>query len=305
MAAKKTAAPVPANKNTANAADLLGQLGALLPPAKPKATGKQKWEVVLSGDDAVKFNRWIEAKMVSEVTTSRLENSKDDFTELAMDVIAKSMWKSKTRPSNPVFIVRTDDKNDSQCVFLFTDKFKIRFPEMPEDVVPRNFLIGIFVGLGLEEGDAARLVDNELDLNPVVGIRSLTELLQGRYGEKRQWVEASDEEKAVGQKLMAYLTAVPDETGEATVPALTPQERALVIERDSGIKVKADFYARVCSYCHSVEQLKAIFKVLIPVAYPAHQKFGMNDTPESRTNRLVSAAADIIGVGVTEESDED
>lgn len=301
----KTTKSATGNK-VATAADLLNQLGALAPTAKPKAGGKQKWEIVLTGDDAEKFNRWISAKMVSEVTDARLENSKDDFGEFAMDVIAKQLWKSKVRPTNPTFIVKSGTATDSTLVYLFTDKFKYRFGEMPADVVPRNFFVDIFVGLGLEKGDSERLVDNELDFSPVMGIRPLTELTQGRYGEKRQWMDATAEEQEAGRKLMSYLTAQPDANGNCEVEALTPEDRAIILKRDPGIRVKADFYARVCSYCHSVEQLKAIFKVIIPIAYPAHPKFGINDSPELRTKRLVNAAADIIGVGVVanEETEE-
>jgi hypothetical protein len=291
-----------ANKAAASAADLLSQLNDLTPTTtKPKASGKQKWELVLVGEDAVKLERWVKAKMVSDLTEARLENAKDEFSEYALDVIAKAMWKSKTRPANPVFICKVGNTPDFQAVFLFTDKFKYRFPEIPDDVVPRNHLIQTLVDLGLEEGDAARLVDTELDLKPVVGIRPLSELLQGRYGEKRAWIEATAEEQEAGRKLMAFLTAQPDNDGQCTVEALTVEERGLVIKRDPGIKVKADFYARVCSYCHSVEQLKAIFKVIVPIAYPTHQKFGINDSPETLAKRLVNAAADIIGVSVVQE----
>ena len=82
---------------------------------------------------------------------------------------------------------------------------------------------------------------------------------------------------------------------------LTPEERALAIKREAGIKVKAGFHGRVCNYCHSAAQLKKIFTVIVPIAYPAHQKFGIADAPEVRARRLVEAAGDIIGVTVVEE----
>lgn len=114
----------------------------------------------------------------------------------------------------------------------------------------------------------------------------------------RSWIDLA--EKEAGRKLLAYLTAQADEDGTCTVEALTPEERALVVKRDPGIKVKAGFYQRVCSYVRSADQLKAVFQVIVPIAYPAHHKYAINDTPEERAGRLVKAAADIIGVGLVE-----
>jgi hypothetical protein len=304
MAAKKPAAPA----STASAADLLNELSDLVPKTeKPKAGAKQKWEVVLTGYQAEVFGRWISAKNVSEVVDTRLENSKEELCEFALGVVAEAMFKSKTRPINPTLVVKKagSQQVDSQAVYLFSDKFKYRFPEVPDGVKARDFFVQTFEGLGLTKGDAEKLVDQELDLNPVVGLRPLTELTQGKYGEKRQYIESTAEEKEAGRKLMLFLTGKPDENGQCTVEALTPQERALIIKRDPGIKVKAGFYGRVCNYAHSVDQLKAIFKVIVPIAYPAHQKFGLNDTPEVRAKRLIDATADIIGVAVVDDKDSD
>lgn len=294
-----------ANANAASAADLLNELTDLVPAKeKPKAGGKERWEVVLTGPQADTFSRWIEAKMVNEVVETRMDNSKEELCEFALSIVADAFWKAKNRPTNPTLVIRRAGTTtvDSQAVYLFTDKFKYRFPDVPDGVKPRDHFVTVFVGLGLEQKDAEKLVDQELDFNPVVGLRPLTELTQGRYGEKRQYIEATAEEKEAGRKLMLFLTSKPDENGEATVQALTPEERSLIIKRDTGIKVKAGFYGRVCNYCHSVEQLKAVFKVVIPIAYPAHQKFGINDSPENRAKRLVNAAADVIGVSVVDES---
>ena len=306
MAKSKAAAA--ANTNTASAADLLNELADLVPAkAAPKAGAKQTWELVLTGHEAEVFERWIAAKNVSEVVDTRLENSKDELGEFALAKIAEQMWKSKTRPLNPTLIVRKAGSpvTDSKAVYLFTDKFKYRFPEVPDGVKARDFFVETFVGLGIEQGDAEKLVDQELDLNPVVGLRPLTELTQGRYGEKRTYIEATAEEKEAGRKLMTFLTGKPDEDGNVTVPALTPAERGMIVKRDPGIKVKAGFYGRVCNYAHSADQLLAIFKVIVPIAYPAHQKFAVADSPENRAKRMIEAAADIIGVAVVDDGKDD
>ena len=309
MAKAKSAAPAPVN-NSASAADLLAELSDLVPTKeKPKAGAKQRWEVVVTGAQAEMFSRWITAKSVSEVVDARLENTKDELCEFALNIVAEALWKTKTRPLNPTLTLKTGPAGttlDSTAVYLFQDKFKYRFPDVPDGIKARDHFVEVFRDMGLEMSDATKLVDQELDLNPVVGIRPLTELTSGRYGEKRQYIEATAEEKEAGRKLMKFLTSPADEDGNCTVAALTPAERQLIIKRDSGIKVKAGFIGRVCNYCHSVDQLKAVFKVIVPIAYPAHQKFAINDTPERRAVRLKDAAADIIGVKIEDgKGDED
>lgn len=299
----KSKAPV---SNAASAADLLGQLSDLAPATeKPKAGAKQRWIVELQAGEQELLNRWITAKSVSEVIDARLENSKDDLAEYAMNLVAEALWKTKTKPLNPTLTIKKAGGVDSQAVFLFSDKFKYRFPDVPDGVKPRDHFIKVFVDLGIGLGEATKLVDQELDLNPVVGIRPLTELTQGHYGEKRQFFEATAEEKEAGRKLMAFLVAQATPGENVEVEPLTPAERALIIKRDPGIKVKSGFLGRICNYAHSVDQLKAIFKVIVPIAYPAHQKFAINDTPESRANRLKDAVGDIIGVKFETKADKD
>lgn len=297
----------PANSHTASAVDLLNQLNDLVPTKqKPKAGAKSVWEVPLDGAQAEILRRWVSAKNVSEFINARLENSKEELCEFALNMVADSLFKTKNRPLNPNFIVRNEQGQlDSKAVYLFTDKFKYRFPEVPDGVNARDHFVDVFVNLGIEETDAENLVDNELDLNPITGFVSLTELTQGKYGEGRQFIESSDAEKSAGKKLLQFLTAKANADGNVVVESLTPEEKGLVIRRESGIKVKAGFYSRVCTYVHSVEQLKAVFKVIIPIAYPSHQKFGVNDPPTVRSQRLISAAAEIIGVEVSSEEKED
>lgn len=289
--------------NTGAAAGVLGQLAALAPTtAKPKAAGKQKWELPLSDEAKADARRWIDAKVVLEPVEKRVENAKNDFNEYALREMATRLFNNKSKPSNPLVVLYKDDGKtvDSQFQFMMTDKFKYRFPNVPEDVEPRDHFIQVFQTVGLHPNDAENLVDNELDFNPVVGIRSLTELLEGHYGEGREWVDSTQEEKTAGQKLAALLMW--DGQGDAPA-ALTPEEKALVVQRSPGIQVKAGFYDRVATYCQSVDQLLGIFKVIQPIVYPAYAKFAINDSETDKTRRKIEAAADILGTATTDSDD--
>lgn len=170
-------------RNTGAAADVLSQLSALAPAkAPPKKSGKDRWELPLDADAQAHFRRWSEAKAVSEPVIERLENSKAELNEYCLNYMAGLIFKNKSKPSNPDLRLLKNGQPDHQAIFMMTDKFKYRFPDVPEGVQPRDHFIKVFTDLGLHPNDAERLVDTELDFTPIVGLRSLTELLEGWAG---------------------------------------------------------------------------------------------------------------------------
>jgi len=305
MATKKPAKSAAPAVNVNAAANILDELADLVPAAKPVAKGKQKWELPLDPGAQTSFTRWISAKTVAEPVLKRLENSKDELNEYCLRDMATRLFNSKSKPSNPELKTRNDaGEVDHQAVFLMTDKFKYRFPEVPEGVSAKGHFVKVFTDLGLHPNDAERLVDNEVVFTPITGIRKLNEMLQGRFGEGREFIPATAEEQTAVRKLVAYIRAVgnPGETVE--VEPLTPAEKALVMERDNGITVKSGFYDRVGTYVQSVDQLMVVFKVIQPIVYPAYPKFALSDTAVNQTQRKIAAAADILGT-VADDGDDD
>jgi len=303
MATAKSKPTTGGRKNAGAAADLLGQLAALVPTtAKPKPGKVTKWELPLTPEAEADALRWVNAKSVQEPVDKRVENAKNEFIEYALDYMAGKLFENETRPSNPLVVLKKNDGKtvDHQFQVQMTDRFKYRFPEVPEGVDPRDHFIGIFTNVGLHPTEAEKLVDGELDFNPITGLRSLTELLEGRYGEGREWIDSTAEEKAAGGKFAALLMW--DGTVDAPA-AMTPEEKLLVIQRSPGMTVKAGFYDRVATYCQSKEQLLGVFKVIQPVIFPGYAKFAINDTETDKTRRKIEAAADILGT-VTAESDD-
>lgn len=291
------------NKNAGAAAGVLGALAALVPTtAKPKAGKPTKWEMELTPEARADAERWINGKTVLEPVEKRVENAKNDFIEYALDVMADKLFTNKTKASNPLVILKKEDGKtvDHQFQVTMTDKFKYRFPDVPEGVDPREHFIEVFQNVGLHPNDAEKLVDNELDFNPITGFRTLTELLEGRYGEGREWIDSSAEDKVAGGKFAALLMW--DGNGDAP-EALTPEEKMLVIQRSPGLTVKAGFYDRVATYCQSKDQLLGVFKVIQPIIYPAYAKFAVNDTETDKTRRKIEAAADILGTATADSDD--
>ena len=282
-------------KNAGAAADVLGKLSALVPTkAKPKAGQVEKPVMVLTAEAEVDAQRWVAAKTVVDYAEKRVENSKSDFCEYATRYMAEKLFANKNKTSNPLIILKKADGKtvDHQFQYTMTDKFKYRFPEVPEGIDPRDHFISVFTDIGLHPSEAEKLVDNELDFNPITGTKTLTELMEGSYGGGREWIESTEEEKIAGNKYAALLMW---SAGEEVPEPLTMEEKALVIERSPGMQVRAGFYGRVSSYCQNVDQLMGVFKFIQPIAFPVYAKFAMNDTMTEKTKRVIEAAADILG----------
>jgi hypothetical protein len=290
-------------KNAGAASNILGQLAALVPvDTKPKSK-QNKWEMNLTPEARSDAERFVNGKAVLEPVEKRVENSKNDFIEYALDVMAEKLMTNKSKASNPLVVLYKEDGKtvDHQFQVNMTDRFKYRFPEVPDGVEARDHFVEVFQTIGLTSKNAQDLVDNELDFNPITGFYTLTELLEGSYAEGREWIESSEEKKEAGRKFAALLLW--DGTGKSPKP-LTIEEKSLVIKRSPGMTVKSGFYDRVATYCRNKDELLGVFKVIQPVIYPAYVKFAVNDTETDKTRRKIEAAADILGTVTTNEDAE-
>lgn len=280
-------------RKKAAAADILGQIAAMVPTTKaPKSAKPDKWELPLTQEAQEYAERWICAKTLHGPVEARMNQAKEDFSAYATRVMAENLFKNKTKPSNPLVILKHEGKTDHQFQFTMTDKFKYRFPEVPEGVDPRDHFIDLFKNIGLHATEAEKLVDNELDFMPITSLKTLTELIDGWYGEKREWIESNEQSKSAGQKLAALIMW---QEGQPAPEPLSIEEKALVVKREAGMTVKSGFYNRVATYCTTVDQLMGIFSIIQPIAYPAYAKFAINDSEADKMNRMVDAAADILG----------
>ena len=292
--AKKATKSVSVSKSstTESVASVLESLVASLPAITPMVKGKApNWKIHLDEEAQEVFTRWISAKIVAEPVMQRLENSKDILNEICLQEFCTKYFESRSRPSNPQLETEKNNTVDHTASWLFTDKFKVKLPEVTEGLDAKSVYISAFTDSGLHPHDAESLVNNELILNPVIGVRPITDLLTGHYGSGREFVPATEIEKSAGKKLAMFLTA----SGKTTIEGLTDDEKIALIHRDSGVTLRDGFLERVCAYAKSVDQLIAIFNLIKPVSYPAYPKFAVGDNPVEQSNRKIAAAADILG----------
>lgn len=261
-------------------------------------SGKEKWKLPLDENSKELAVKWVSAKTVLDVISSRVETAKDHFCSYALEKITEKIYSQGCHPGNPEVLVPGEDgKTDHKFIMVMQDKFKIEVPkEFPEGVNQTEYLKdhykSLLVETGLSSANANDLVEEEMEIFPVTGIRSISELLDGHYGEKRVWVDSTEEEKAAGQRLAALLVW----DGSDPIPEpLTSEDKTLIVRRDTAVTMRSGFYTRVSSYCSSSEQLAGVFSLIKPILFPSYSKFAIEDSETDRVKRKISAAADILG----------
>lgn len=283
---------VKSSKAVQTATNVLENLMENLPKATPTQKGSvAKWRLDFSPKEEAAFARWIEAKTVSEPVMQRLEHTKDTLNEICLKKFAEKYFEQKNKPSNPQLVSKKNDQDDHIATWIFTDKFKFKFPEIPDGHDAKAVYIGALVEAGLSQTDAEKLIHQELILNPVIGIKPLNDLLNGHFGSGREFVPATDIEKSAGKKIAAFLSG----KNTSSLELLTDDEKIAAIQRDSGVTVRPGFLERVCGYAQSVSDLMIIFRHICPVVYPSYAKFAINDTPVAQGDRKIQAAAEILG----------
>jgi hypothetical protein len=251
------------------------------------------------------FKRFAGAFALSEVIEARLEQEKGSLSEGVFEIWVEKLWKTKSPPPNPYITADKDGVPDVQSIFQVQERFCLDLPEVPEDKELEQVLIEkfteLFVATDMDQADAEasafRFVNNELDLNPKTTI-DLSKLVFGHYegeGKNRTFVEASENEQALAAKVLGLLGCRTKEELMEMEP-ITEEESKQLIEQKLNVTVKKGFLQRVCTYVHSIDQLKAIFLVIKPVKFPSKTKFGVNDTPEAKNTRLLDEAKSILGV---------
>ena len=284
-------------KKNAGVTDILKSI-ASVGTAKPKAATSTKWEMELDNSSLESAKQWVSAKTLFDLVETRLNNSKSELMEYSLGVMAKKLFDNKSQPSNPIVYIRDDNgKVDHQFQIVMADNLKF-VNNLPKDIDPHEHYVNLLTSVGLTVANAERLVEEELDFDPAVGVKTLTELLQGKYIEGREYVESTQLEKQAGAKLAAFLQY---SEGDDAPEAMTDEEKAAAVQHTSGMVIKAGFYDRLATYCRNVDEVMGVFSIFKPVIYANYAKFCVNGTAADKVGRLATVAEEIIGNLIVDE----
>jgi hypothetical protein len=274
-AVRDNAASAPAAK--ANPADLLKALAGKKAVTKSSPASKGRPEVNLTPEAEKTMRAFAPAKTLFDHFEAHLDNLKAEVKELVFPLYVKSMWVQKSQPANPAIKVarESDGKPDIETTYIVQEKYKVN-ADSPEAAKT------LLKDLGVPAADAIRLVDNEIDFDPMSTLRPFNELVKG-HKEGEGWVEATEAEKSVATKLLEFVMALPD------------AERDLILRNEPNVVVKSGFLERVAGYAQTEAQLAAIFQIVAPVAYARGGKFAISDSLDEKNTRLLQEAAKILG----------
>ena len=234
------------------------------------------------------MRRWVVANVVAKEFSSHEKNVIEEAKSHCLDEYIDSVWALKGHPKNPKFVLNKNGSPDMQGNFQVQSRFSFNIPQHGDDQTTEDALIIKLVEAGWTEEDATALVKEELQLDDEVGIRNFNDLMTG-HKEATTWVDASDQEQELGQRLMDYIVS----------DAFTDEERQVILSSKDKCKVRdgEGFLHRIAHRAKTKQQLEAFLKHFVtPVHFPSHAKFAINDTSEARNRRMVNEAAGILGV---------
>ena len=264
-------------------------LANLTKTAKKAEKIKADRPAVAVPDEAIDaFERFAYADAIMGVATSRKEAESEVIKEVMLQEFSKTLFENGSMPDNPLLQKNdADNKPDISGIFQVQQRYKINIPNHVDgnDNIENRFLNAL-TNAGIDKDKAKKLIDGEIDARPIVMLRSFSELVEGHY-ESKTFVEASDKEKEIGEKLLQFVL------DNSSTP-LTEDERAIAVRQQDKIKVKDGFLQRLRQYCSSLDEVNAVLKVITPVHYVSHVKVGKSDTPEQLNQRLATEAYNLF-----------
>jgi len=221
------------------------------------------------------FVRLVPALRILKIAEARKEIEEGIISDEMMGIYSDILFNQGSRPVNPRLQVKlADGRPDMSGLFQVQEKWKLQYEKGDSPAAVR--LAAALCKAGFAQVMADTIVKNEINCQPMTVLRPLNELAEG-----------NDVEKSAADKLISLAF------GEAAEP-LTPAERAVAVRKIEVVEVKDGILQRVKQYCASAAQLKMLFKVITPVHFVSHAKFGESDTEEERTKRLAAEGQQLI-----------
>jgi hypothetical protein len=175
-----------------------------------------------------------------------------------------------------------------------TDQLIFRLSDVSKDVDPRQHVVSLLEGVGLSSTAAQRLVDDELEIASVTGLKTLTKLLEGQFNKSGNWIEASEECQTAGAKLLSFLSW--DGVSETTPEPFTEKEKAVALVQTLDVSVRSGFGGRLATYAKNPQQSQAVLTMCQPTVITTNFSNDGPDAKRDKTRRMIAAAAEVLGV---------
>lgn len=255
--------------------DNLNALNDLVASKPTKTESKERPTMPVPPAVLKAFIRLVPALRIIKIAEARKGIEESIISDEMIGIYADILWNQGCRPVNPRLIVPTKEgRPDLSGLFQVQEKWKLNYEKGESPVTVR--LEQALVKAGFDQSMAEKIVKEEINCQPLTVFKPLNDLKTG-----------TPTEQAAADKLIALAM------GKATFP-LTAEERAVAITKIEVVEVKDGILERIKAYCKDAGQLKRLFKVITPVHFVSHAKFGESDTEEQRTQRLAAESQQLI-----------
>lgn len=285
-------------------------------PATKEVKDKDRPTIQLTPEIEALFREFAPTKELFDILEAKKDREAKELNAELWKLFVASLWQKKNQPKNPNIEVKNSDKK-VDCKGMYTvqtgAKIKVDMPPVEDGESPDEAFVKALIALGVEEADAIRLVERELDFTPQWTL-PLTDLLHGRFAGGK-FSPASDSQRSGCEKLFLFIQGEDSEGNaldENSTLQFSDEEREAISEAvNSNVKYavrltdSGSFLDRVCEYAHCREQLESILTLIKPLAFVQRVKFAVSDDPAKKNERLIEAAADILGAELGKDADDD
>lgn len=267
-----------------SAPDLIGRFA-------PNKSAADRWDISLDGSKATDAHRWIRAKALHQDVEAALESAKDDLLQSVIPIFAGKLYSQQTKPSNPCVEVLVGTQVRHRFQIWMTSTFTTNFSKKTVDDHTEVGYVQELVNAGLPVAAATSLVQKELKLVQVQGIRPLNELSCGGYSKQGDWLDSSEAEKRAAEKFEAWLAW----DGKTTPPEpLSDIEKQAAFVRKNVVVVRPGFLERIHQYARSPQDILAIFECVKPSIFPTRLEFGIGEDEDAKKLAKLEFSVDIL-----------
>jgi hypothetical protein len=256
----------------------LDKLNNLLATTEKKAADNERPTMPVPPAARLAFARLVPAKQIFEIAEKRMKVEQGIVNDEMITSYCEVLYTQGSRPTNPRLKVEKDGRPDMSGLFQVQEKWKLVYDKGDAPVKVR--LVDALKKAGFTAEIADKIVENEVNYQPMTVLRPLNELAQGNAVER-----------SAAAKVIALAT------GGALEP-FTFEERQAAITKIEDVWVKDGILDRVKAYVKSAAELRNLFRVIQPVHFVSHMKYAESDTEEERTKRLADEARSLV-IGTT------
>jgi hypothetical protein len=297
------------DQSVLNMDDIINQFRGGVAPTTKKSSAKDRPVIDLDDQTQRDFVDFAVAKVVLDDAKVNYEGKYDEVVSEIFDRWIDTLWETKTQPENPSIKAHVKGRLDATGLFTIStgSSIKIDMPEVLPGEAMEHAMIRGLVASGVSESNALRLVKQEMSFVPQWEL-NLTDMMRGVVKSGKLTPSTDVQKSAAGMLFLSIQGKGPD--GKP----LTPAGRLKMLEGINEVGWHAlqsnlgdnttyapvlkdgdTFLDRVCGYADTREELGFILGRIKPVRSMRSVEFAVSDNAETRRQRLVKEAEEMIG----------